>query len=133
MDIQILWCKYCGVRYESQRSGEGCFEEKSTWDHCAECSTVIKKALDQIPIKVVEKYIPCPDFGKDFKFMLEALFSRTKQTRTLWLYINGKMYLPVKIDYPHEFRKFTCYCADGEEVLCRAKIDKETNKILLYC
>lgn len=55
MDIQICYCKACGIEYRYQASGEGCFDDPSTRDHCSECVPriapileIIKNAKDEI-------------------------------------------------------------------------------------
>ena len=131
MDIQLLWCEHCGVRYEYQFSGDGCLNQEASRTHCKECNTAIKTALAPITKKVVERFIPCPEFNSKFQKETEEKFNWDKQCRTIHTYINGDWYNSFKIGHPDELnRPITVYCCDGKEVLVRAKFDIATNKLL---
>jgi hypothetical protein len=133
MKIVLLWCKHCGVKYEYQASGHGCFDQKANSEYCEECNTAIIEALAPIKKKVIHKYFPCPEFGEDFNLILNDQFNWEKQCRTImWNYINGAMYLPVKLYNPnHPFGKITVWCADGKEALVEGKFDVKTDELLM--
>lgn len=132
MLILLLWCKHCGVQYEYQASGHGCFNQKASDEYCAECNTAIREALAPIKKKVYRKYFPCPEFGEDFNFVLNEQFTWDKQCRCIWTYLNGHMYLPIKIKDPNHYDKnITVWCSEGREALVEGKFDIETDELLM--
>lgn len=49
-------CKHCGKTYNYQASGEGCFNKFNDKDYCPTCKKAIIDALNNIPIRYVEKW-----------------------------------------------------------------------------
>lgn len=85
MDIQIFYCKACGIEYQHQCSGEGCFEEKSSRDYCSHCHTAIKPLINDIEelktkLKKFENEVPELGYQdwvevNDSKFDFDTIFS----------------------------------------------------------
>lgn len=56
MIITFKNCKHCGCTYKYQASGEGCLDELNDNEYCPICKKAIIDALNNIPIKFVEKW-----------------------------------------------------------------------------
>lgn len=128
----LLWCKHCGIQYEFQHSGHGCHDQIANDEYCEECNFTIKQALSSIKKKVIEKYIPCPEFGEKFNVELNDKYNWAKQCRCIRSYIEGLWYISIKIKNPETFdRIITVWCSDNTTPLVKAKFDIETDKLLM--
>lgn len=132
MDIQYCWCKHCGIRYSHQFSGPGCFNQLSSRDYCDECNLKIKEALSTIPKKVYTKFFEYLEFSEDIKELIFNEFNYLKNTRIIWIIIDFKSYIPIKINHPNsfEFRKITVYCSSDKSLLCEGRFRIEDNKLI---
>lgn len=60
MDIQIKYCLQCGIQYDYQASGEGCFDQKVSSEYCERCNAIAKPIIEESKKKLTSalKTIP---------------------------------------------------------------------------
>jgi len=68
MDIQIKYCLQCGIQYEYQASGEGCFDQKVSSEYCERCNAIAKPIIEESKKKLISALKDIPREW-DFKWI----------------------------------------------------------------
>lgn len=127
MQHLILRCKHCGKTYTYCTYGN---TDECSMEYCGECQSAINKALNDIPIKMIQKYKEINDEGNLIINMLDSIRNNCNYTpMTYWS--NTDPYDNTDIYYHNNILYKVCYNdnnTDDKHIYILCEYDCVNNK-----